>query len=212
MGWEGSFTKEFIPTTDQINRHVAACKICNLQPEVRYDINKMLMEGAVDSKVIKYASEQGIYLTPSNVSGHKKYIQYVAEDGILQDTLEKIKANNEMYQKYLTEQEEQASKMYVEVQQAKNDQLLHIWTETIPTLRNLMSKMEDNPLLPVKDYASSFETMLRCALLIEGKPTGRFAVESTSNITTDGKVSISDIDKLSAIFGVDLNVNENNKE
>lgn len=213
MGHEGSYLKDFIPTADQVHRHVANCKICNLQPELRYDINKMVLEGEYDSKIIKYAAEMGIFVTPSNVSTHKKYIQYVADDTLIQDVIDKVKDHNEMYQKYLTIQEEEITKMYMEVQDAKNDQLLRLWTETIPGLRSLVNKTEANSMLPVKDYATAFETMLRCALMIEGKPTGRLAVENTTNITSASAISLSDIDKLSAIFGVDLNdVSQNDKE
>ena len=201
---------DFIPTPDQITRHTRACKICNLQPEMRYDINKMLLEGAYDSKIISYAADLGIYITPSNVSNHKKYLNYIAEDDLIHNTIDKVVNDNELHKQYLTEKQEEITRMYAEVQDAKQDQLLKLWTVTIPDLRRLLSKVNDNAMLPVKDYASAFETMLKCALLLEGKPTGKIAIDSTSNITSNGQVAISDIDKLSAIFGVNLNEDSKN--
>jgi hypothetical protein len=200
-----------VPTPKQIQRHACLCKICNLPPEIRFDVNQMISENKTDGEIVKFCRELGHYISVDSVYSHRKYFKYVCDEEIVKRMIEDAKAQNPLYEEYMNERQQELMTMYEEVQEAKNALLKDLWVDTLPSVKDLVKKGQDNPMLPVKDYAQAFDILVKDALLLEGKPTGRLFVEQQGNMTSNGKMEISGLNKLCMMVGVDIDDESENE-
>lgn len=184
----------------RVRMHVRLCKICNLDDDLRQEINRMLMNGDSDGDVVQFCTEMGIYMNYNNVNSHHRFLAYVNDDKVISEEVERIKATDTPLGNELKSHSERLACKHLEMQEAKADLLSDIWLDTLGRLNRTIKKVEDNPLLPVKDYASAFESVLKSAMLLEGKPTAIFKADLDSNTT----LHISDMAKLDALLGGEL--------
>ena len=188
------------PMQARVKLHVKRCKICNLDDDLRQEINRMLMHEESEGEVVAFATEMGIYMSHESVYGHKKFLDYINDDVIISEEIEKLKATDTPLGNQLKSYAERIACKQVEIQEAKADLLSDIWLDTLGRLNRTIKKVEDNPLLPVKDFASAFESVLKSAMLLEGKPTAIFKADLDSNTS----LHISDLAKLDALLGGEL--------
>ena len=198
-----SSLQRVVATPAAIFGHTRYCKICKLPPEIRSSVNRMIADDEPAGVICSTLDSMGYPgFTSDNLLTHKAFFKYVADEATIAEVLAKVNGDEGLKQRFLSEYEEQIVQVYEEVQRNKNKELAYIWGEVIPTIRQQIMKVKDNALLPVKDYASAYDIMLKDALLLEGKPTGRLYVEQHDNGT--GGNYLKGIDKLCQIVGVEF--------
>lgn len=193
--------ERIVATPATIQAHAARCKVCRLPTDIKSIVNKMIGDGENNTAIVATLNSLGYpNFTADNILSHKGFFKYVCDESVVADIIAKVHGDEALRQKYLSEYEEELVLMFEEVQQLKNKELLYLWSEVIPAVRGLIGKVEANPILPVKDYASAYDILLKDALLLEGKPTGRLYVES--KLDPDAKGNLKGVDKLCEILGV----------
>lgn len=194
--------QRLVATPSAVERHVAYCKVCKLPKEILSEVNLMIADGESNHAICQFLASIGYdNFTADNLLTHRSMFKYVCDEEAIALIVSKIASDEGLRQRYLSEYETSIAEMYEEVQKSKNKELIKLWGDTIPAIREQIAKVEENPLLPVKDYASAYDILLKDALLLEGKPTGRLYVEGHDD-TSNGGNYLKGINKLCEIVGV----------
>lgn len=191
-----------------IKNHMTQCPICaEYDPELRREIDRLIAEEAKYEEIRELCECWGEVLQRKTLSSHKAYHKYLCDEEIIDDLLTELDKCGDMKRKYLTHCEQDLIKMYGQVQILKNQELLDLW-RSIPEMRKAMfQKVYENgeitlqPSPQLVDVVTAYDILLKDALLLEGKPTGRLAVEQTTK-DRDGKV-LKGVDKLFDMLGVE---------
>lgn len=157
-------------------QHAQCCMVCSLPGDLKLEVERMLVDGKPVREVQGYMTQYDVFLTPSDILNHKKFFKWVCDPELLNREIAKVSEEERSKVEAVD-----PSRIYnlKQVQHAKDRELLYIWNQTLPTLRKLMDASLGNNMLPVKDYASAYDIILRSAQLLEGKPTERVLVEGS---------------------------------
>lgn len=198
-----------IATPKYLQNHVQCCRICSdYDPELKRIVDRMISEEEGYETIQETCDQWGELLPRSTLEAHKAYYHYLCDEQIFNDLLTELDKCGDMKRKYLTFNEQKLIKQYGQVQELKQMELLDLWKHTIPNLRKCMFVkvyedgeivLKTNPM--IEDIVRAYDILLKDALLLEGKPTGRLAVEQTTK-GHDGKV-VTGIERLLEMLGVD---------
>ena len=179
----------------RLKMHTSRCKVCALDYDLRSEIDRMLLDGATMPAVVDFCKMLGIYMSLGNIEVHRKFLNYIATDDAISSVVEQWKMDGSILGEAMKTKEEKIACRSISIQEAKAELLEGLWTDTLTSLKEAVDKIKGNPLLPAKDLSSAFETMLKSAMLLEGKPTSILKAEM------EGNPGLSDLEKLDLLLG-----------
>lgn len=181
-----------LKTENQVRAHMRKCTICRLPEEIRSEINRLLLLDASDQEIVEYAYNEDKVINEQTIPFHRDYLKYVTDDTLVSKTLIQLSLGEET-------EIERIAKFNAEIAEAKAKLLKGIYVSSLPKLKEAQERCTEGIVYATnaRDFGTAFEGMIKSVALLEGKPTEILKAEYATN----GKLSLTGLDKLDALIG-----------